>query len=398
MAENGLVQGIPYGYSMPAEFGMHAGTIMVWPVRPGSFPFACREAKKTFVEMIYNITFSEPVYLICDLAHAAEASMMLNAKGIRTVHHHMSNLVIPKTPYPVNFYIYSTDDAWARDTAPTFIRNKDEKLIGIDWVFNAWGGSVDGLLPSWKRDDKVASEVCKALKIPRYDFHGKKNIAPGFVLEGGSIHTDGEGTLITTEACLLSKGRNPKLSKDEIGHVLKDVLGIKKIIWLPHGIYGDETNEHVDNVCAFTAPGRAVLAWCDDPDSPQYEYCRDDLKVLESECDAKDRKLEIIKLPVPEKSVAITEKELSGYVFEQGEDERELGEELAASYVNFYICNGAVLVPQFGDINDKKALDILAKEFPTRKIVPVKSRSILLGGGNIHCVTSQVPEYDARRW
>jgi len=386
------VKGIPFGYRFPAEWEKHEGTILVWPVRPGSFPFDGKSAKKTYVRLIRAITESEPVFLVIDLFHIPEAKKALNSAGIRTVYHHMSSMITPVTPFPVYFLIALTDDAWARDTAPTFVQNKNHDTIGIDWTFNAWGGYVDGLLPSWNNDDALAAEITRALKVGHYDLHGRKSISPDFVLEGGSIGTDGEGTLITTEACLLSKGRNPELSKSEIEDVLKTLLGIKKIIWLPHGIYNDETNEHVDNVCAFTSPGNVVLAWTDDEDDPQYEYSKADLEVLNNSTDAKGRKINVHKLYVPSVPQRIRQDELDGYEFEEGEAERDLGERLAASYVNFYITNNAVLVPKFGDKNDAEAVRTLAPLFPERKIIPVSSRSILLGGGNIHCITKEVPE------
>ena len=211
------------------------------------------------------------------------------------------------------------------------------------------------------------------------------------MLEGGSIHSDGQGTVIATEACLLSKGRNPELTKEQIEAKLQEYLGAKKIIWLPNGIYQDETNEHVDNVCAFTKPGEVVLAWTDDESDPQYVLSAEDLKVLEQETDAKGRKFCVHKMPIPKKPVCITEKELAGYVFEEGEDTREAGERLAASYVNFYIGNKVVLVPQFGDEHDVLATDLLQKLFPEREIVPIFAREIIIGGGNIHCITQQIP-------
>ena len=211
------------------------------------------------------------------------------------------------------------------------------------------------------------------------------------MLEGGSIHADGQGTVIATEACLLSKGRNPELTKEQIEAKLQEYLGAEKIIWLPNGIYQDETNEHVDNVCAFTKPGEVVLAWTYDESDPQYALSAEDLKVLEQETDAKGRKFHVHKMPIPKKPVCITEKELAGYVFEEGEDTREAGERLAASYVNFYIGNKVVLVPQFGDEHDVLATDLLQKLFPEREIVPIFAREIIIGGGNIHCITQQIP-------
>ena len=172
---------------------------------------------------------------------------------------------------------------------------------------------------------------------------------------------------------------------------MQEYLGAEKIIWLPNGIYQDETNEHVDNVCAFIKPGEVVLAWTDDESDPQYALSAEDLKVLEQETDAKGRKFRVHKMLIPKKPVCITEKELAGYVFEEGEDTREAGERLAASYVNFYIGNQVVLVPQFGDEHDVLATDLLQKLFPEREIVPVFAREIIIGGGNIHRITQQIP-------
>lgn len=166
---------------------------------------------------------------------------------------------------------------------------------------------------------------------------------------------------------------------------------LKSNLKLPHGIWQDETNEHVDNVCAFTKPGEVVLACTDDEKDPQYGYSAADLKVLEKERDARGRKLVVHKLPIPARPVCVTAKDLPGYQYEEGEDEREEGERLAASYVNYYVANGSVIVPQFDDVNDKKAVEILGGLYPDRKIVPLYARDILLGGGNIHCITQQIP-------
>lgn len=200
--------------------------------------------------------------------------------------------------------------------------------------------------------------MCAALQDRCYD-------AGDFVLEGGSFHTDGEGTAVVTEACLLSRGRNPQLTREEIEHRLKQYLGVQKVIWLPRGIYQDETNEHVDNVFAFVRPGEALLAWSDDESDPQYALSRADLAVLERETDAKGRMIRIHKLPVPSVPVRMTGTELAGLAFEPGEDRREEGERLAASYVNFYLCNGKVLLPQFGDPMDERAVRILSDCFRT---------------------------------
>ena len=193
---------------------------------------------------------------------------------------------------------------------------------------------------------------------------------------------------MTTEACLLSQGRNPELSKKQITEILCEYLNAEHVIWLPHGIYQDETNEHVDNICAFIRPDEVVLAWTDNKNDPQYAFSASCLEILEHE------KLTVHKLPVPDVPVCVTEHDLKGYVFEAGEDVREAGERLAASYVNFYFTNHAVLLPQFGGENtasDQRAVRIMSELCPDRKIIPVPARELLLGGGNIHCLTQQIP-------
>ena len=246
---------------------------------------------------------------------------------------------------------------------------------------------MDGLYADWQKDDAVASAFCEAAGLPWED-------AAPFVLEGGSIHTDGEGTALVTESCLLSAGRNPSMSRQEIEAELCRRLGVQKVLWLPRGIYNDETNEHVDNVCAFVGPAEVVLAWTDDPSDPQYPLSAADLAYLESVTDAKGRKLTVHKLPIPDHPILCSEADCDAYEFAPGEDVREPGERLAASYVNFYFTNDAVLVPQFGGENaasDARACAILQALCPGRRVIGLPARDILQGGGNIHCITQQIP-------
>lgn len=359
------------GFRMPGEFEKHDGTLMIWPERPGSWIYEGKQAKKVFAEIANNIVGHERMYMLVSDKEYDNAKRMLHER--------------------VELIKIDTDDSWARDVGPTFVVSGDNQVApenrlvrGINWEFNAWGGEYDGLYANWEKDNKVANEFMEKLACDAYD-------AAPFVLEGGSIHSDGEGTLLVTESCLLSMGRNPELNKSDIENKLKDYLNVQKIIWLPYGIYNDETNEHVDNVCAFTAPGEVVLAWTDDENDPQYAMSKADLNVLMSEVDAKGRKIKVRKMLIPKKPVCITEEELKGFVFEEGEDEREVGERLAASYVNFYIANDIVLVPQFEDENDRLAIEVLAEAFPDRRIVPIYARDIIVGGGNIHCITQQIP-------
>lgn len=370
------------GFRMPGEFEEHEGCVMIWPVRPGSWPDGAKEAQKTFIEIAYAISQSEKVWMLCGHSHADEVKRALEQADI-------SNAQVVEI---------KTDDAWARDIGPTCVIKEENtgtassgnpgkrKVRGIDWKFNAWGGKTDGLYAHWDNDNAAATQICDALGIDCYD-------AQDFVLEGGSIHSDGEGTVIVTEACLLSAGRNPQMSKAQIENELMEYLGAEKIIWLPNGIYNDETNEHVDNVCAFVKPGEVVLAWTDDVNDPQFLLSCKDLAILEQETDAKGRKLVVHKLLIPKKPVCITQEEVDGLLFEEGEDVREAGERLAASYVNFYISNGGVVVPQFGDEHDAAAVETLQKLFPERVIYPIYARPVIVGGGNIHCITQQIPKF-----
>ena len=346
---------------MPAEWEEHSGTIMIWPERPGSWTYGAKYARPVFAEIIRNISTCEKVHLAVSEQGEASAHELLGAEIASG---------------RVQLWKVKTDDCWARDMAPTFVK-EDGKLSGIDWAFNAWGGDYNGLYKHWQNDDKFAAYICEKLNT------GYKNVHP-FVLEGGSIHSNGNGIVITTEECLLSKGRNPDLTKEQIEQKLKEYLGAEKIIWLKRGIVGDETDGHVDNICAFVNENTVVLAWSEEGE--QGQICRENYEILTA------NGLNVIKLPMPEKPVTITQFDLDGFVFEDGEDTREVGEKLAATYVNFYICNAGILVPQFGDKNDKAAVKILKKAFHDKKIIPIHATQLIVGGGNIHCLTQQIPK------
>jgi agmatine deiminase len=274
------------------------------------------------------------------------------------------------------------NDSWMRDSGPTFVVNQQGAMRGIDWIFNAWGGLESGLYFPWDMDDAVAQKVLELGDVDRYK-------AP-IVLEGGSIHIDGEGTLITTEECLLNPNRNPDLSKKEIEQVLKDYLSVTRIIWLGAGVYNDETNGHVDNLCCFLQPGMVALTWTDDKHDPQYEISMDAYQRLEKSTDAQGRKLVIHKLHQPD-PVFITQEEADQVDVADGTKPRHAGDRMAASYINFYLCNLGAIVPTFNDPHDQVALDTLQRLMPDRKVLGVPAREILLGGGNIHCITQQQP-------
>lgn len=365
---------------MPGEFEPHQGCIMIWPERPGSWIYGAKAARRAFSNVVAAIAESERVYVAVSEKGMESAREML-----------CGNVRTESWQKNVELFLAETDDAWARDIAPTFVIKRDSesrpKVRAVNWEFNAWGGAVDGLYASWEKDNAFASFFAKKYGYEICD-------AAPFVLEGGSVHSDGEGTVMVTESCLLSEGRNPGLARCEIEERLKWYLGAQKVLWLPRGIYMDETNEHVDNVCAFLRPGEVVLAWTDNERDPQYALSKQCMDYLESECDAKGRKLVVHKLPIPDVPVCLTEEEVQGYVFEEGEDEREAGERLAASYVNFYFSNDAVVMPVFGGDNeasDKRAAELMKRWNPNRKVILVCARDILVGGGNIHCITQQIP-------
>lgn len=351
---------------MPGEYEAHDGTILIWPVRPGSWTYGGLEAQKTFTELAEVISRSERLYMCAYGDHL---------ENVRATFKDNPNITVLDI---------ETNDSWARDVGPTFV-DEDGVIKGTNWKFNAWGGDYDGLYMNYEEDDAFAVKFCKEIDCETVDEHD-------FVLEGGSIHTDGDGTLLVTESCLLSQGRNPHMTREQIEERLMKTLGVTKVIWLPFGIKGDETNEHVDNICCFVRPGEVLMSWTDDVNDPQYEMCMANMRVFDEVTDAKGRKIKVHKLPLPEIPVVITEHDAAGYVYEEGEDTREVGEKLAASYANFYITNGHVIVPQFGDPNDRVACDMLQQLFPEREVYPIQARSIIVGGGNIHCITQQIPK------
>lgn len=358
------------GFYMPAEFEPHDGTIVMFPDRPGSWRNDGLSVVDDFRELVCRIAQDERVYVLCNPRVKLRAEAALS---------NVQNVILTDIPQ---------DDAWARDTAPTFVRNARGEVRGIDWKFNAWGGDVDGLYQDYAQDNAAASRICDHLAVDYYD-------AQHFVLEGGSIHSDGEGTILVTESCLLSAGRNPQMSKEQITAALCEYLGAEKVLWLPHGIFNDETNEHVDNVCCFLHLAEVALAWTDDPNDPQYAFSKADLDYLSTVTDAKGRHITVHKIPIPDHPVCVTVEDVESLVFAPEEDTREIGERLAASYVNFYFSNHQILLPAFGGENsdsDLRARDLLAKLCPDRVVQMIPASEFIRGGGNIHCLTQQIPK------
>lgn len=355
------------GFYMPAEWARHKQTWMVWPERTDNWRMGAKPAQTAFCAVIRAIAKFEPVTVM------ASARQFANAQA---------QLSLEPTNHPIRVVEVSNNDAWCRDTGPTFVTNGSE-VRGVDWTFNAWGGLNGGLYFPWDLDDQVAQKVLNIEGLPRYR-------TEGFVLEGGAIHADGEGTLLTTAECLLNPNRNPHLTKADIEQMLSDYLAIDKVIWLEEGIFNDETDGHVDNMCCFVRPGEVLLAWTDDVNDPQYKRSRDALAVLENSTDAKGRKFVVHKLPVPGPLYASAD-EYATVDLTGAAAPREAQARLAGSYINFYLCNGGLILPTFDDPMDSVAQDILQRVYPHHQVVTVPGREILLGGGNIHCITQQQP-------
>jgi agmatine deiminase len=300
-------------------------------------------AREAFADVARAIAQFEPVTMVCNPADVSEASLIL---GNRT---------------SIDVLSIEIDDSWLRDSGPTFLLDRQGALAGVDWRFNAWGEKVK----PYANDAAVARRILDHLKVRRFD-------AP-FVLEGGSIHVDGEGTLITTEQCLLNPNRNPSLSKAEIEQNLRDWLGVSTIVWLPEGLEDDDTDGHVDNIACFAKPGVVVALSTDDKADPNFDVLQTNLEILRSAKDAKGRPLQVVEVPQPARQ-------------EKG------GRRLALSYINFFFTNGGLVMPGFNVPEDARAYRILRDTFPDRQIIQVGSAGdIVAGGGGIHCITQQQP-------
>lgn len=350
------------GFRMPGEFESHSGCWMAWPERPDNWRLGAKPAQEAYAAVAEAIAISEPVTMAVSDAQFENCRAML--------------------PPRVRVVEVSTDDAWLRDTGPTFVVDGNGGRRGVDWRFNAWGGTEGGLYFPWDRDDRVAAKVLEIEGDDRYR-------AP-IVLEGGAIHVDGEGTVLTTEECLLNPNRNPELSREQIERALLDHLGAEKVLWLGAGVFEDETDGHVDNLACFARPGVVLLTWTDDEDDPQHGISRDARERLEAATDAQGRSLEMVLLPSPG-PLEISAEEAEGVDAAEGTVPRRAGDRMAASYVNFYLGNSRIVYPLLDPRHDEEAAAILRRVFPEREVVGVPAREILLGGGNIHCITQQVP-------
>jgi len=335
------------GLYMPAEWSDHARTWMAWPCRlePWGSGEGLLRAQVSVARVARAISGFEKVAMAVR-PHEIDEARLAIGKGIEIVS-------------------VELDDSWARDTGPIFVTDGRGGVAGVHWRFNAWGNKYK----PHEFDAEFGGLVIDALDMRRYD-------GP-MVLEGGSIAVDGEGTLITTEQCLLNANRNPNLSKQQIEERLALYLGVTKIIWLGEGLEDDETDGHVDNIACFAGPGRVMVYKPRSPNDLNGRVMADNIARLKSARDARGRPLEIIELPEPEPQ------------------ERHDGRRLDMSYINFYYTNFGIVMPSFDDACDADALRIMEKSFPDRRIVQVPTLDIVQGGGGIHCITQQQPAGNA---
>ncbi|MFA5421642.1 MAG: agmatine deiminase [Bacilli bacterium] len=354
------------GYQMPFEGDAHQATFMLLPFRKDTWREGAKPAREAYKDVARAIARFEKVIVgIHPTIYDVVSGEFSN----------IDNVEVIKIKY---------NDAWARDNAPIFVK-KGSKIRSVDFRFNAWQSEEGGLYTNYYDDDKLSATLAKKLHLDSY-------YIDDFVLEGGSIHVDGQGTCLATEACLLSRGRNPHLNKQEIEETLKTNLGVTKVIWVKNGIYQDETSEHVDNMACFVRPGVVALAWTTDQNDPQYKYSQDAYKVLKGETDAQGNPFEIVKVLLP-KPMYMTKGEAQGIRGSRSNaKKREPNMRLAASYINYYQGKDFAVLPTFDVPEDKLAFEQFRELYPEKEIIQVHSREILLGGGNIHCITMQIPE------
>ncbi|MEA5051295.1 MAG: agmatine deiminase [Oscillospiraceae bacterium] len=350
------------GYRMPGEFEPQKQIWMLWPERPDNWRDGAKPAQKVYADVAKAISRFEPVTMCVSPAQYTNCRNVL--------------------PPEIRVVEMTSNDAWIRDCGPTFLVNGKGGVRAIDWDFNAWGGLYDGLYFPWDQDQLVAQKLCEIENTDTYR-------TPGFVLEGGSIHVDGEGTLLTTKMCLLSPGRNPSMSQDEIEAKLKDYLNLDKIVWITDGIDPAETDGHVDDVACFIRPGEVACIWTDDPENPFYREAQQAYRELSEATDAKGRRLKVHKLCLTKNPCYLRGASTIDSV--EGSMPREDGEIAIASYMNFLIVNGGIILPQYGDENDALAVRQVQEMFPDREVVGVRTEEVAFGGGNIHCITQQQP-------
>jgi agmatine deiminase len=347
----GFTPGSPaaLGYRMPAEWAPHRGTWLSWPHRESSWPDRFAPVPHVFVEIVRHLTPHEEVHINVDPQIAQSVEELL------------APLALP--PGRVFLHESPTNDAWCRDHGPCFVQRevtgRREEAI-VDWGYNAWGGKY----PPFDLDDVIPTRIGAHFGIPV--FH------PGLVMEGGSLDVNGEGTLLTTESCLLNPNRNPGRSREQIEQALKDYLGVTNVLWLGDGIEGDDTDGHVDDLTRFTDPRTVVTVVEEDPQDKNHEPLKDNLERLRGMRDQDGQPFRVVTLPMP-KAMWV-------------EDQR-----LPASYANFYIANKVVLMPLYDPARDDQARATLEELFPTRRVIGINSVDLVWGLGSFHCVTQQWP-------
>ena len=325
------------GFSMPAEWDAHAGCLMAWPTRPELWRGREDEAKNEYATVARAIAASETLHMVCNPGDEADVR-----------HRCGSEVEVLAAPL---------DDSWMRDSGPVFVRNDRGELAIVNFEFNAWGERFQ----PYDSDNAIPSVIAKYLGMPVFD-------AP-LVLEGGSYFTDGEGTLITTEQCLLNPNRNPSMSKAQIEQMLCDYLGVSTVVWLPWGhsldVGPEATDGHVDGIAQYVAPGHIVLEVPASTESSEYEYGQANAKVLADACDASGRSFAVTHL--------------------------DAGPGDSPAYCNFYLSNSSVVVPVVEDQRDEPALELIGSLYPGREVVGVPGRVLAFGGGGPHCITQQIP-------
>ena len=385
------------GFFMPAEFAPQDRVWMGWPHRTDTWAHGAKPAQKQYAAIARAISEFTPVYMCANQVDYANC---------KAVFENDENVTVVEM---------TTDDAWFRDTAATFVINGKGDKRANHWHFNGYGGLIDGLYFPWDKDEQIALKMAELSGCRRYR-------PDDMILEGGSITVDGEGTLVVTDQCLLSPGRTcsavleeeedpeslwPKYRKkfepwsEELrGYMtehLKDYLGVEKVIWVKEGIDPEETNGHIDDVATFIAPGVMVCIWTDDPEYPFYEQCHAAYETLSNAVDAKGRKLKVYKLCMPVKPLYMDQASCDTIDADENAEPRVPDEPLIASYMNYLVTNHGVIVPQYGDENDQLAVDTLQEIYDevwgegVYKCVGVKSDQVVYGGGNIHCITQQEP-------
>jgi agmatine deiminase len=346
------------GYRMPAEWDLHEGTWLAWPHNPQDWPGKFQTIPWLYAEIVRLLARSERVHLIVQNAkEQGRAQGILGRTG--------ANLD------QVSFHQWPTDRVWTRDSGPIFVRNGEGRVAITNWHFNAWAKYSD-----WQLDDQVPSHVREVLGLPEWQptIPLPDGTSRRLVLEGGSIDTNGEGLLLTTEECLLSEiqQRNPNVSREQLEAAFHEFLGIDQVIWLDRGVAGDDTHGHIDDISRFVGPATIITAIEPDTSDPNHEPLGENLNRLKAARTLDGKQFTIVKLPLPRPVVF-------------------RGQRLPASYANFYLANGLVLVPTFHDPKDRVALNILAEVFPDREIIGIHSVDLIWGLGALHCMTQQQP-------